>query len=341
MLKHITPAFTVLLLAACQSAATTTEAEGPWRTQVEQNQEEFRRKIDGLHTLLVAKGSEPQGGMELISRVVALGDQLNHLGALIADSRGGQVSSAAFASWAPARGGANRDIEVLKEALLVAESQRALHVENIANAGVPGYKRRRLQSATRMIEREGSQAPEIRGTVRDMRQGVLDPTEDPLDFAIEGPGFFELQRPDGSLLYRRDGRFRPDFNGRLVTSEGFLLTGDVVLHADAVGITVAPDGQVLERGARRSYRQAGRMQVHTFFNAGGLAAQGGNYYAPTASSGQAKARQPGAEEAGLIQQGHVERSNVNLTDEAIALQLIDRRAAAIRLALSSRGVFVP
>jgi flagellar basal body rod protein FlgG len=346
MMKCTAPTFALLALAACQSTAPTSPADDFWRAELEASQANLARSVKALHSLLAVQGRQPSGTSELNAGVVTLSDRLGQLGALIASSEASQATDAAFsgattAGTASPGGEAAAGIEALKAALLVSENRRSVHLENIANAGVSGYKRGRLRVATTLVGTDGMQAPQTRSKSFEMLQGVLELTGNQLDFAIEGDGFFEIMLPDGQLRYRRDGTFRQDFNGRIVTAEGFLLTDPLAIPPDINGISVSNDGQVFAQGDGSQLAQIGTIRLHTFTNPGGLKPVGGNGFLPTASSGKAQSRQPGVQGTGMIKQGYIERSNVDLMDEVIELQLIEREAAAIRLALARRGIYVP
>lgn len=213
---------------------------------------------------------------------------------------------------------------------------------NIANVNTSGFKKSRLSFRSLLYQtyREpglplannqndvtglqiGS-GTEVSGSRKMMLQGVLELTGNQLDFGVEGQGFFEIQLPNGELRYTRNGTFRQDFNGRLVTAEGYLLTDQVAIPPDAQGISVSPDGQVFAQEENNQTAQIGTIRLHTFANSTGLKAMGGNYYAPTVSSGQAQGRQPGVQGTGTVKQGYLERSNVETVDELVALIVAQR-----------------
>ncbi len=213
---------------------------------------------------------------------------------------------------------------------------------NIANVNTSGFKKSRLSFRSLLYQtyREpglplannqndvtglqiGS-GTEVSGSRKMMLQGVLELTGNQLDFGVEGQGFFQIQLPNGELRYTRNGTFRQDFNGRLVTAEGYLLTDQVAVPPDAQGISVSQDGQVFAQEDNNVQTQIGTIRLHTFANATGLKAMGGNYYAPTVASGQAQGRQPGVQGTGTVKQGYLERSNVETVDELVALIVAQR-----------------
>lgn len=339
MKKHTTPILAVFLLAACRSSAPAPGADAPWRQQLVNSQADLKREVEALKSLVQVRQLEPNRAPELSTRLTALGDRMDQLTARLADAGGAMVANAAY-SPAPGTAAAS-GIQALKEGLLVLEQQRAIHCENIANAGTPGHKRRQLHPITTVDETSGLRVPEPSRPRLHMQQGVLELTGNHLDLAIEGEGFFEVQQRNGELRYRRDGNFRLEYNGRLVTEEGHLLTDQVAIPPDVTEISVLPDGTVFGHQEDDAPSAIGTIRLHVFSSPSELAAADGNTFAPTISSGQSHARQPGVLGTGSLRQGYLERSNVNITGEIVALQIIERQAAAIRLALASQGVYVP
>lgn len=213
---------------------------------------------------------------------------------------------------------------------------------NIANVNTSGFKKSRLSFRSLLYQtyREpglplannqndvtglqiGS-GVEVSGSRKMMAQGVLENTNEELDLAIEGRGYFEVQLQNGERRYTRNGTFRQDFNGRIVTAEGYLLTDSIAIPADNQGISITPDGQVLSRGEDNEMDNIGTISVHVFANEGGLRAAGNNYYQPTAASGQPSQSQPGLQGAGNIRQRALERSNVETVDELVSLIVAQR-----------------
>ncbi|MEM1453102.1 MAG: flagellar basal-body rod protein FlgG [Planctomycetota bacterium] len=213
---------------------------------------------------------------------------------------------------------------------------------NIANVNTSGFKKSRLSFRSLLYQtyREpglplannqndvtglqiGS-GTEVSGSRKMMLQGVLEATGGQRDLAVRGEGFFEVQLPNGETRYTRNGTFRQDFNGRLVTAEGYLLTDQVTVPPDTLGISVSNDGQVFALEENNLLTQIGTIRLHIFANPTGLKAMGGNYYAPTVSSGPPQQRQPGVQGAGAIEQGYLERSNVETVDELVALIVAQR-----------------
>jgi len=156
--------------------------------------------------------------------------------------------------------------------------------------------------------------------VRNFGQGSLQQTGNPLDLAVNGQGFFQIQMPDGTTAYTRDGSFQVDSTGQIVTSNGFPLSPSITIPPTAVSVSVAQDGTVtatLPGVATPS--QIGTIQLASFINPGGLQSLGQNLYAETASSGTPTPNTPGTNGAGVLNQGYVEASNVNVVEELVSL----------------------
>jgi flagellar basal-body rod protein FlgG len=214
---------------------------------------------------------------------------------------------------------------------------------NIANANTSGFKKNELAFREMFYEtiREpgaptaaSQMAPtglqigsgaEVASSMKEFRQGELQPTGNPLDLSINGTGFFRVKLSNGDFRYTRDGSFRRDAAGSIVTSEGYQLDPAVSIPDDATEIIVAENGDVsVTRGASGLPQQIGNLSIQRFANPSGLKAQGGNLFSESASSGAPQQVQPGNEGAGTIRQGYVERSNVQVVDELVALILAQR-----------------
>ena len=155
-------------------------------------------------------------------------------------------------------------------------------------------------------------------TERIFTQGNLQQTGNSLDVAIQGKGFFQVLLPDGTTGYSRDGSFQVDSQGQLVTSSGFAIQPAITIPADAVSVTIGRDGtvSVLQPGTATP-TSVGSLQLASFINAAGLQSQGENLYAETAASGTASINTPGTNGLGLLSQGYVETSNVNVAEELV------------------------
>jgi flagellar basal-body rod protein FlgG len=157
-------------------------------------------------------------------------------------------------------------------------------------------------------------------------QGSFNETDNPLDVAIQGNGFFQVQLANGTLAYTRDGSFQMDKNGGVVDSSGNPLSPQITLPANAQSVTIAPDGTVsyLTPGQANA-QQAGQIQLASFQNPAGLNSIGKNLYQPTDASGDATVAAPGGTEGlGTLMQGYTEQSNVSIVDEFINLIVAQR-----------------
>ena len=150
--------------------------------------------------------------------------------------------------------------------------------------------------------------------------GDFQQTENPLDLVIEGNGFFQVLRPDGTTGYTRAGAFKKDGTGRVVTSDGYPLQPGITVPADATAVTIASDGTVsVTVAGQSSAQQVGTLQLARFTNPAGLLSVGRSLFTPTQASGDAVVANPGAEGMGTLGQGFLEQSNVKVVEEMVAM----------------------
>ena len=157
-------------------------------------------------------------------------------------------------------------------------------------------------------------------TSRNFSQGSLQQSSNPLDVAIRGNGFFEIQLPDGTTGYTRDGSFQVSATGQLVTNNGYTVQPGITIPATAQSVTIGNDGTVsvvLPGAATPS--TVGQLQLANFVNPAGLEPKGQNMYGETAASGTPNAGVPGLNGLGTVQQGFVETSNVNVVEELVQM----------------------
>lgn len=161
------------------------------------------------------------------------------------------------------------------------------------------------------------------------QQGDFISTGNNLDLVIEGDGFFKVTMPDGTESYTRSGSFRLDSEGRIVTSDGYLLSPEITIPSTATSITIGSDGKVtvLEAG-NTNPTEVGTIELVRFVNPGGLKPIGRNLYLATSSSGDPIEGTPGTEGIGTILQGFVEMSNVNVVEEMVNM-IVSQRAYEI------------
>ncbi len=210
---------------------------------------------------------------------------------------------------------------------------------NLANVNTNGFKRGEVvfqdllyynQQVPGGTAAQGLQTPtglqvgsgtRIAGVSKIFTPGALVNTQNPLDIAIEGDGFFQVVLPNGELRYTRDGAFRLNAQGNLVTSDGFLLTPQITIPPQAVSITIGSDGtvSVQNAGALNATTVLGQLTLVRFQNPAGLSAEGRNLFAETAASGAPIIATPGQNGVGFVRQGFLERSNVDVVTELIGL----------------------
>jgi flagellar basal-body rod protein FlgG len=158
-------------------------------------------------------------------------------------------------------------------------------------------------------------------------EGNLMQTGNPLDAAIQGDGFFQVTMPDGTTAYTRDGSFKRDANGAIVTADGYFLNPQITIPQNAQQISIGEDGTMtaLVPGSNQP-QQLGQIQIARFVNPAGLSPVGGhNLYTQTAASGAPIVTQAGLNGAGTIQAGYLENSNVQVVQEIVNM-IVSQRA---------------
>lgn len=158
-------------------------------------------------------------------------------------------------------------------------------------------------------------------------QGSLQNTENKLDLAITGEGFFKIQLYDGSMAYTRDGSFKVDSQGQIVNSNGYLLEPPLTLPEGTLHneISISQEGRVTVKvGGNNNPIELGQLTIYRFVNPAGLQAIGGNLYKVTQASGDEIAGQPGFNGYGALQQGFLEMSNVKVVEEMVNMIVAQR-----------------
>jgi len=231
-----------------------------------------------------------------------------------------------------------RSLWISKTGMEAQQTQLDTISNNLANVGTNGYKRSHAvfedliyQNLRQSGAASSGQTQLPTGlqvglgartvaTSRNFSQGNLQQTTNNLDVAIKGQGFFQIQMPDGTTAYTRDGTFQRDANGQLVTNSGFVVQPGITIPVNAQSITIAADGIVtVSLPAQTVPQQVGQLQTSTFANPAGLEPMGQNLYAETASSGTPNAAAPGTAGHGTLLQGYVETSNVNVVEELVSM----------------------
>ena len=222
-----------------------------------------------------------------------------------------------------------------------------MHVDvianNIANSNTPGFKKDRInfQDLLYQTYREagsttlsGAQQPTgLRvglgvkpvATEKLFTQGAFQATGNPLDIVVEGDGFFQVLMQDGSTAYTRDGTFKIDGDGNIVTADGSQMEPNITVPENALSIDIAPDGNIsVMLPSQSTQTQIGQIQLARFQNPGGLKAAGKNLFLETDASGAPQTGNPGEDGYGTVIQGYVEMSNVSIVEELVNLILAQR-----------------
>jgi flagellar basal-body rod protein FlgG len=157
-------------------------------------------------------------------------------------------------------------------------------------------------------------------TEKTYTQGSLQVTSNALDVAINGRGFFQVTLPDGTNAYTRDGSFKVNAQGELVTSGGYRLQPALAIPDGAQSVSIGSDGAVtVQLAGQVAPSQVGSLQIVDFINPAGLQARGENLVLESAASGPPQAGTPGLNGLGTLQQGALEASNVNVVEELVAM----------------------
>ena len=157
-------------------------------------------------------------------------------------------------------------------------------------------------------------------TSRQFTQGRLQQSGNQLDIAVNGTGFLQVSMPDGTTGYTRDGSLQVDSQGRLVTSGGLPIAGDITVPAEAQNVTISADGIVSAKlPGNPDPQQIGNIELASFINPAGLEPLGQNMYAETVASGAPNNGAPGTGGLGKLMQGYVETSNVNVVQELVTM----------------------
>lgn len=231
-----------------------------------------------------------------------------------------------------------RSLWIAKTGLDSQQTQLDVISNNLANVSTNGFKRSRavfedlLYQTMRQSGANSSQQNQIPSglnigtgarpiaSVRNFSQGNLQQTGNSLDVAINGNGFFQVQMPDGTTAYSRDGSLQVDSTGQIVTSNGYPINPAITVPANAQSITIGQDGTMsVAVAGQAAPTQIGQLQVATFINPAGLQPSGQNLFTETAASGTPTTSTPGTNGAGFVSQGYVETSNVNVVEELVSM----------------------
>jgi flagellar basal-body rod protein FlgG len=231
-----------------------------------------------------------------------------------------------------------RSLWISKTGMEAQQTQLDTIAHNLANVGSNGFKRGHVVFEDLIYQNlrqagaassEQTQLPTglqvglgVRpvATSRIFSQGNLQSTTNNLDVAIKGNGFFQIQMPDGTVGYTRDGSFQVDAGGQLVTNNGYVVQPGITIPANAQNVTIAQDGTVTaSMPGQAAPQNIGQIQLASFVNPAGLDPLGSNLFAETAASGNPSTGSPQSDGLGALQQGYVETSNVNVVEELVSM----------------------
>jgi flagellar basal-body rod protein FlgG len=230
----------------------------------------------------------------------------------------------------------NGAMHVARTGLDAQNMRMQVIANNLANVNTTGFKRDRASFATlayQIQKAPGSTSAadnkyaiglnvgtgvEIRGTARIDTQGTVSTTGNALDLAIQGAGYFQVQKPDGQIAYTRAGDFNLSAEGTIVTPDGMPLIPQIQIPEGATSIAIGADGTVTAALAGQAEpSNLGQIEIARFVNPAGLQALGGNLLAETGASGAAQVGAPSLDGRGSLQSGALESSNVNVVEELV------------------------
>lgn len=214
---------------------------------------------------------------------------------------------------------------------------------NLANVNTTGFKKTRVDFEDLVYQQTqlpgtptsaANQAPvglemglgtRTAATDREFTVGNMSSTGNPLDVAIEGAGFLQVQMPDGTIGYTRAGNLQLNGQGQLVTTDGYPILPATSIPANATSISVSKDGIIsVALPGQAAAQQVGTLELATFQNPSGLSAIGGNLYQATTASGDPTTGVPGVNGIGTLQQGFLEDSNVSVVEEMVNMIMSQR-----------------
>jgi flagellar basal-body rod protein FlgG len=227
---------------------------------------------------------------------------------------------------------------IAKTGMTAQQTQLDVISHNLSNVSTTGFKRNNavfedlIYQNLRQVGAQTSEENQLPtglhlglgvrtvATSRNFTQGSLQQSSNSLDVAINGNGFFEVQLPDGTIGYTRDGSFQLDSQGRLVTSGGLPVANGITVPQGATSISISESGVVSATLAGNPQpQQLGQLAMSSFINAAGLQPVGQNMYKESAASGAPQQGQPGTNGLGVMRQGFLETSNVNVVEELVTM----------------------
>jgi len=227
---------------------------------------------------------------------------------------------------------------IAKTGMSAQQTQLDVISHNLANVSTTGFKRNNavfedlIYQNLRQVGAQTSEENQLPtglhlglgvrtvATSRNFTQGSLQQSSNSLDVAINGNGFFEVNLPDGTIGYTRDGSFQLDAQGRMVTSGGLPVANGITVPQGATSISISESGVVSATIAGNPQpQQLGQLAMSSFINAAGLQPVGQNMYKESAASGAPQQGQPGTNGLGVMRQGFLETSNVNVVEELVTM----------------------
>lgn len=223
-----------------------------------------------------------------------------------------------------------------KTGLDAQQTRMTVTSNNLANVNTSGFKKGRAVFEDLLYQNvkqvggatsQDTQSPSglslgtgvrVVATERTYTQGSLLQTNNGLDLAIQGRGFFQILLPDGTLGYTRDGSFQSNAQGQLVTSSGYVVQPGITIPSGAQNVSIGLDGTVtVQISGQTAPTQVGSLQLVDFINPAGLQPRGENLLMESAASGPAQTSTPGLNGLGTLVQGSLESSNVNVVEELV------------------------
>jgi flagellar basal-body rod protein FlgG len=250
----------------------------------------------------------------------------------------------------------NPALWIAKTGLEAQQTRMAVISNNLANVNTTGFKRDRaifedlLYQNIRQVGANSSQDTQLPSglmlgtgvqtvaTEKLHTQGNLLQTGNSFDVAISGRGYFQIQLPDGTTAYSRDGSFQVNSQGQMVTSDGYTVMPGITIPQNAQSVTIAADGTVsVQVSGNSAPTQVGNLQLADFINPAGLQPMGKNLYLESASSGSPQTGTPASSGLGSLVQGSVESSNVNVVEELVSMIETQRAYEMNSKAISTVG----
>ncbi len=227
---------------------------------------------------------------------------------------------------------------IAKTGMEAQQTQLDVISHNLANVSTTGYKRANavfedlIYQNLRQVGADTSEQSQLPtglhlglgvrtvATSRSFAQGSLQQSGNSLDVAIKGNGFFQINQPDGTIAYTRDGSFEVDSQGRLVTSSGMTVANGITIPITAQSVSISASGAVsVVLPGNSAPQPVGNIALANFINPAGLEPTGQNLFIETAASGQPQTGTPGTNGMGTVMQSFLETSNVNVVQELVTM----------------------